>query len=99
LASFAVLFVPGSMMQITLAFLIAFGHYALQLPCKPHRNAYHNFFVALVNLNVTLTMFASLLLKVDSEVSDSLNYEAGYNVESISAFLISCNFAGIPSVR
>jgi hypothetical protein len=91
LTGFAVLFVPGSMMQITLAFLIAFGYYVLQLSCKPYRNAYHNFFVALVNLNVTLTIFASLLLKVDSEVGDSLNYEAGYNVESISAFLISCN--------
>ena len=91
LTGFAVLFAPGSMMQITLAFLIGLGYYALQLSCKPYRNPYHNFMVALVNLNVTLTIFASLLLKVDNEMGGSLIYEAGYDVESISTFLILCN--------
>jgi hypothetical protein len=91
LTGFAVLFAPGSMMQITLAFLIGLGYYVLQLSCKPYRNSYHNFMVALVNLNVTLTIFASLLLKVDNEVGASLAYEDGYNIEYISIFLILCN--------
>jgi hypothetical protein len=91
LTGFAVLFAPGSMMQITLAFLIGLGYYVLQLSCKPYRNSYHNFMVALVNLNVTLTIFGSLLLKVDNEMGAALAYEAGYNIESISIFLILCN--------
>jgi len=91
LTGFAVLFAPGSMMQITLGFLIGHGYYVLQLSCRPYRSTYHNFMVALVNLNVTLTIFASLLLKVDSEMGASLVYEAGYNILSISIFLILCN--------
>ena len=47
--------------------------------------------VALVNLNVTLTIFGSLLLKVDNEMGAALAYEAGYNIESIAIFLILCN--------
>jgi hypothetical protein len=91
LTGFAVLFAPGSMMQISLAFLIGLGYYVLQLSCKPYRNSYHNFMVALVNLNVTLTIFGSLLLKVDNEMGAALAYEAGYNIESIAIFLILCN--------
>jgi hypothetical protein len=73
LTGFTVLFAPGSMMQITLAFLIGLSCYALQLSCKPHRNPCHSSMVALVNLNVTLTTFSSLLLKADNEMGKSFD--------------------------
>jgi hypothetical protein len=91
LTGFAVLFEPGSMMQIVVAFLIAFVYYALHLSCQPYHNAYHNFLVALVDLNVVVTIFASVLVKVDNEVGDSLGYESGYDISAISALLVFSN--------
>jgi len=91
LAGFAVLFDSGTMMQIVLAYLISFVYYVLQLTIKPYHNDYHNFMVALVNLNVVVAFYASMLVKVDNEVGGSSEYDSGYDIDSIATLLILTN--------
>jgi len=59
---------------------------------KPYHDSYHNSISVLVNMQIVVTLFATLLIKIDNEMEESFSYEAGYNLRTIGYFLIFWNF-------
>ena len=76
------------MLQIALAIVFSFAFLFLQITHQPYLNSYHNFMSANVNMQIVVTLFASLLFKVDNEMEDSLSYEAGYDLDTVALVLI-----------
>jgi len=91
LTGFAVFFIPGSAMQIVLALLFSVVYFAAQILLQPYRDSYHNFVTALVNVQITVTLFASLLIKIDNEAGDDGSYEAGYDLQTVGVVLVLWN--------
>ena len=55
---------------------------------------------AYVNMQIIVTLFASLLFKVDSEMEDSFSYEAGYNLSAVAlALIIFTSTIGVEILR
>ena len=91
LTGFAVLFYPGSLMQIVISLLICFGYSALLEVAKPFQDAQNNRFAQVAQWGIFFTLFFSLLLKVDVYVKLSGLTEHGYSLDLLSGLLIGCN--------
>ena len=51
-------------------------------------------------MQIIVTLFASLLFKVDSEMEDSFSYEAGYNLSAVAlALIIFTSTIGVEILR
>ena len=74
--------------QIASAIVLSFAFLFVQITRQPYLNSYHNFMSAFVNMQIVVTLFASLLFKIDNEMEDSLSYEAGYNLATVALVLI-----------
>jgi len=95
LTGFASLFNPGSLMQIAMAVIISFAFFCAQITLRPYLNSYHNSMSALVNMQIVVTFFASLLIKVANEAGQFFRNETGYDLEDLGVFLICWNLIAI----
>lgn len=88
LTGFAVVFEPGSMMQIVWAVCVSFACNYFQNWWQPYRDSCRNFMTGFVNLQILVTLFASLLIKIDNEAGGSFSYEAGCDLRTVGTVLI-----------
>jgi len=88
LTGFAVLFEPGSTIQIVFAIIFSFAYFVSQILCRPYRDSYHNEMAGFVNLMIVTTLFATLLIKIYHETGELYNYDATSNLDTVSSVLI-----------